>query len=268
MRGESVLWIQFALRGVLNRILNETESSPSRQDSPQQVIQSLNASSEEMVEDMYAKALKEATSQLLHEVEPIVGSLSVYANEEVTDYKNSKTKRQVDRLNGFLEAIGEIRKALSPPTYREFDLAEMILGSTDVVTHDKGIELQRAGRAPFIILGDRSRLEVAFLNGLRNAAEATNLVEPHKVREPIVINWGSTDDEYWIAILDSGLGIKANSQRVFEFGTTTKPNHFGVGLPTARQALASVSGTVSISPREPVGVRFEMRWPRPRRAAQ
>jgi C4-dicarboxylate-specific signal transduction histidine kinase len=174
----------------------------------------------------------------------------------------------VDRLNSLLAAIGEIRKATSAPTFREFDLGEMILSTSEGTHFDEGVRIQRAGRSPFIILGDRSRLEVAFLNGLRNAVESTRAMEPPQIREPIVVNWGSTDEEYWIAILDSGGGIKVNSQRMFDFGSTTKVDHFGVGLPTALQALASVGGSLSLASRDPIGAQFEMRWPRTRRATQ
>jgi len=93
-------------------------------------------------------------------------------------------------------------------------------------------------------------------------------VEPAESREPVAINWGSTDDEYWIAILDSGTGLKGNTQRMFDFGTSTKVKHFGVGLPTARQAMASLGGVTNLSSREPVGARFELRWPRMRRTTK
>ena len=261
-RSETVLWIRTALQDVLNRLRRDGGESPQNPEEIEEVLPAILAESDELAEDVYAKALRDATSQILHEVEPIVGTLSVHANEEIRNFAASKTKKQIDRLNGMLEAISKIRKVLSPPTFGEFDLAEMIASCSTGPDIEKGIQIQRAGRSPFVILSDRSRLEVAFINGLRNAVESTGPTEPH---EPVVVNWGSTDEEHWIAILDSGAGLKANSQRIFDFGISTKPNHYGAGLTTARQALASLGGTVSLLPRDPVGAQFEMRWPHNRR---
>jgi signal transduction histidine kinase len=269
-RRETVLWTRTTLQGLLQQLKGELPHGKRNEDRQTSeigiAIERIDATLDDVAGDLYRNALNEVTSQILHEVEPLVGVLSVYASSEILNYADSKTKQQIERLNGLLDAIGEVRRASSPAAYGQFDLAEMINRCAESHFESTGVSVQIAGPDPFITLGDRSRVEVAFDNGLRNASDATLGVEPPELREPITVNWGATDDEYWIAILDYGTGLKGNTHRMFDFGTTTKKKHFGVGLPTARQAIASLGGVISLTPREPVGARFELRWPRIRRA--
>ena len=57
-----------------------------------------------------------------------------------------------------------------------------------------------------MVTSDPTLVRLAVCNGIRNAIEAVaaaNLAEPH----PIVITWGETDIDYWVAVLDRGVGI-------------------------------------------------------------
>jgi signal transduction histidine kinase len=129
------------------------------------------------------------------------------------------------------------------------------------------VTVQFAGKGPFLVEGDRTRLWIAIKNGLNNAVEATERVDPPEIRSPVVVNWNKTDVDYWVSILDEGIGLRSNVERIFDIGTTTKKDHFGMGLPMARQALMSMGGDIHLTPRDKVGVKFELRWPRLRREA-
>jgi signal transduction histidine kinase len=91
--------------------------------------------------------------------------------------------------------------------------------------------------------------------------EATESVDMPD-RLPVVINWNRTDQDFWVSILDHGAGLKANLERIFDIGTSSKRGHLGMGLAIARQAVMSMGGDVVISPREEAGVKLEIRWPR------
>ena len=103
---------------------------------------------------------------------------------------------------------------------------------------------------------------LSFVNGLRIAIDATKALEAEiEVYPDITINWGATDVDTWVAIVDSGVGFRGNVARAFEIGSTTKAGHLGMGLATAQQAMTSMDGSVRLIPGER-GVRFEMRWPK------
>jgi signal transduction histidine kinase len=210
-------------------------------------------------ENLYADALRETTSILVHELEPIVGVIRYHAEREVHAFPDSKTKTHLDRLDNMLEAVSLLRKAASSPKVAEFDLAKLI---REVVGQEetKGTQtIQLAGRASFPAIGDPGLLTIAIGNGLRNAIEAHEGIGTHT---PIIVSWDKTNIDYWISIIDSGAGIKGAIEKIFDVGTTSKAEHLGMGLPAARQAIVSMGGTIQISPREESGTKFEIRWPR------
>tara|TARA_R110002074_G_scaffold303063_2_gene474261 strand:- start:845 stop:1108 length:264 start_codon:yes stop_codon:yes gene_type:complete len=76
----------------------------------------------------------------------------------------------------------------------------------------------------------------------------------------IVVNWAETDRDYWIAILDEGVGIHGGIEGAFEIGTSTK-NHVGHGLPGIRAAMLSLQGTATLEPRKDRGCTLALTWP-------
>ena len=250
---ESVLWIKGALRRALARIspTPEPETSIDRDDLP-----------EGFAAQVYAEALETTASQLMHEIEPLLGSLRLAAESEIPNFEVSATARVLNRLDEFLAALSRLRHAATAPKIEEFSLDETVQRCIQEMPIPAGISLQRAGPQPCVVEGDSSLVSLSFTNGLRNALEATVAAGGASVDLPITIAWGTTDVDYWVSIVDLGIGFKGNLQRAFDIGTTTKSGHLGMGLATARQALTSMSGRILLVPNER-GVRFEMRWPRP-----
>lgn len=260
---ENVLWTRTALQDIVERLRSAHDSQTVANDKgsspPWNGV--LSAVTDEYLNDLHANAVRETTSLLLHEIEPVLGVLSVYANKEVMGYEASKSKVQIDRLNDLLGTIAELRRVSMAPSMGEVELSSLINQICNAETTGKTVQVHLAGPTPFGIMGDHARIWIAVTNGLRNAIEST-LSVPTEVQHPIVINWHQTPHEYWIAILDSGLGIRSNLNRMFDIGSTTKASHLGMGLPTAQQALATLGGSITLTAREPGGAKFEMRWPR------
>jgi len=260
---ENVLWTKTALQDVVERL--RSAHAPQPTEEAQTSLPAMNAVanvvSDEYLSDLHANAIRETTSLLLHEIEPVLGVLSVYANKEVSGYESSKSRIQIDRLNDLLSTIAELRRVSMAPSMQEVELGSLINEVCNAETAGKAVQVHLAGPTPFGIIGDRARIWVAVTNGLRNAIEST-LSLPNEIQQPIVVNWQQTPDEYWIAILDNGLGLRSNPKRVFDIGSTTKVSHLGMGLPTAQQALATLGGNITLMARESGGAKFEMRWPR------
>ena len=250
LSAETSRWVKSALRRAIASVKRESPSTP--------VEIGAEGEEERIMEQMHAEAVEETTQRLVHEIRPILGRLDVYAASEIGDYGHSKTKSEWNRLQELLSAIDKLSQAASAPIYREFDLAELLEKIITAEKSESEITVICAGPKPFVILGASSLVLLVIGNAIRNAIEASALLP---AKEAVVVNWGVTDRDYWISVLDYGCGLPPTVQRVFEIGTTTKKGHLGMGLALARQAALSLSGSISLAPRDQSGTRFEFRWP-------
>lgn len=252
---ESVVWIKGALRRALVRIGADDNlvvvSSVDHDDVPAGIAV-----------QVHAEALETTTAQLIHEIEPLVGTLKLAAQADIEDYDGSQTRLAITRIDDFLEALSRLRRAAGAPKMEEFDLGLLIAEAIAEFQPSEGISLQKAGADHCIVVGDKTLVLMSVLNGLRNAIEATVAVgEPYDER-PITLTWGSTNTDCWVSILDLGIGFKGNTHRAFEIGSTTKGGHLGMGLAITKQSIESMQGRVFLVPNTR-GTRFEIRWPIP-----
>ncbi|MBB3147739.1 signal transduction histidine kinase [Phyllobacterium trifolii] len=255
---ETVVWIRGALQRALERCV------PAQAASSSSTIDRDDFSAD-FAAQVHAEALETTTAQLLHEVEPLVGSLKLAAQGDVANYETSLTKTVVDRLDNLLEALSRLRRAASAPKIEEFDLSVFLGEVLSELDQLPPIVVQRAGPDHLIVVGDKTLLRMCVLNGLRNAVDATNALVDEIEEAPLTIAWGSTNKEAWISIVDLGIGFGGNLQRAFDIGTTTKEGHLGMGLAITQQSIKSMSGRVALIP-NPRGTRFELRWPLAREA--
>jgi signal transduction histidine kinase len=251
---ENVHWIRVALKRALARMSAASEVTPAVLSLDSEDIPARLAT------QVYADALEEAASQLIHEVEPLLGALRLAAEREVNEFEKSNTRKHLDRLDELLDALSRLRRAASAPKIDEFSLDEVVQQSIQELTLPDNVVIQKAGPQPCVVEGDSTLVALSLGNGLRNAVEATYAAGGDLQKLPIIITWGHTDLDCWVSIVDVGIGFKGNLQRAFDMGTTTKAGHLGMGLATAKQAMESMSGRLLLIP-NPRGVRFEMRWP-------
>lgn len=159
------------------------------------------------------------------------------------------------------EAIEQLKGAAAVPKPEDFDLAELLAEIVSAVVGDDPINVSLHGTKPFLISSDRGLVQRAVSNGVRNAVEAVidcAQGKPH----PIVVTWGETDVDYWIAVLDRGTGLIGPTESAFEIGKTTKRGHSGFGLAIARQAVETLGGSCTLQPAAEGGTHFEVRWER------
>jgi signal transduction histidine kinase len=250
LRSETNKWAKSALKRALSAI---------RKDPiPTKVSTGAEDEEERGVEQIAADAIEDTTQRLVHELRPVLGRLDLYASKDIAGYEESRIKAEWTRLRDLLDAIEKLGQAAATPTFAEFNFVDLLERVVQSEIQGTEIPVEVAGTKPFVILGDAALLDIILSNGVRNALEAT---KESASTDPIVINWGETDRDYWMSVLDRGVGFPKGFSKVFEIGATTKKGHTGMGLALARQAAKSLSGEITLSPREPHGAKFEFRWP-------
>jgi nitrogen fixation/metabolism regulation signal transduction histidine kinase len=210
--------------------------------------------------DSAARAVKETTSKIVHEVRKLLPPLRLAAERDVPTFDGSGTKEYIDRLDSLVDAIDRLGRAASAPVTTDFDLAALVEEVVAAETEGNAVAVLHHGPSPMLVLGDRGHIFLALANGLRNAIESS--IDASNDEPPsVVVSWDQTDSHYWVVVLDRGVGLPAGSHRAFEFGRTSKPKHDGVGLAIAKQAIESLGGDVQLRPREGGGASYEIRWP-------
>ena len=105
---------------------------------------------------------------------------------------------------------------------------------------------------PAYIMGDESKLKIAFLNIIINAIEA---VQPHSGQ--LTISLSDEDLHYKVSIEDNGIGIsEENLSRIFDPYFTSKPNGFGLGLASALNIIRSHKASLDVQSTEGIGTTF------------
>ncbi len=194
---EEVSWVRGALRTALERLSSSV--APREKDRSVRDL-----SDEQRAGDVYAQAIEETTAMLVHELEPILGLLRLYAQTEIGEYAASQTKRQLDRLESVLTAVDTLSRAAAVPRISELHLAYII--RRVVATELKEtVDIELAGPDPVTAWGDVSLVELAVANGVRNAVEASENGGKTENKARVVVNWGETDKDYWIVVLDRGV---------------------------------------------------------------
>jgi len=248
LRREPVSWVRRALESALAK---HAVPDPTTEHDEQ------GAATQR---DIRSAAVYEVTRTFLHEFEPIVGPLKVRAMREVRAYETSEVKKSIERLDQLLDAFRSMSQAAAIPANKEMELTAFI---REVVAEQANAEtISLFGPTPLLVDADRGKLRLAFENGLRNAIEAvasTPSAAPLSGSPHVTVLWGETDVEVWIAVNDEGPGFNGAPAARFDIGSSTKDGHLGMGLAIAKQAMDSMEGTVSLSPRT-TGARFEMRW--------
>jgi len=210
----------------------------------------------------HLEAVREISDRLVHELRSVLGIVSYWASKELGDYDGSNTQRHLDRLAACLGAIDELGRASVLARVEEFALGNLIADEVESVRHDgpPGVEVQAAGPAELIAHGDPALVRLVVRNGVVNALEASTTTD-----EPVVVAWGATDRDYWVAVLDRAGSLPTNVGRLFTFGSSTKAGHLGAGLALVRQAARALGGTGELVTTREGSTRFEVRWPRPDR---
>ena len=251
IKEETIPWVRNALQDALFQLIPMPTSLDEKGLETEKI-------SEVAKRDISLRNGDEIISTVLHEILPKLGFIRNAAAKEITNFDTSETKIKIDFLEKLLDLLAEFRKISKTPKIVEFDLAELI---DEIIAEHADQLIHKVGPKPMLVSGEPTRIYLAISNGLRNAIDATRPLSLEGAR-PIAISWGKTDCEYWIFIVDNGIGLVGNIAGMFAIGRTSKSSHYGMGLPLAKQALFSLGGNVQLSPAANGGARFEVKWER------
>jgi signal transduction histidine kinase len=220
--------------------------------------ESTGSSHLDWADETYAKALSDVSQMLVHELQDIVGFARLDIAAEVSDPDASKAMASVKRIGDLLDAI-ELLGVLGRSIGRdEFDLSDCLMGVAAREEGRLGVEVSLTGPTSLVISGSPSLVDLVVTKAIQNAVDSADTVEPGP--HTVVISWGATDREAWIAVIDAGAGLIPGVD-AFGFGKSSKKGHLGVGLTIARRAMTVLSGTVTLEPNSGRGATFRATWP-------
>lgn len=211
-------------------------------------------------DESYLKAMRTVTERVLHQLNPLIGDIEQAAAGEVPNFATSQTKTAIGQIQLQAAAIAKLYNASKPAIIEEFDLAVVIRNCLPNDLEHQRCVVSFAGPQPLMVLGDPSLVTIAVTNGIRNAIEACLPVARDDHRPTIIINWGKTDRDNWVSIIDEGVGFTGSIPGAFEIGTSSK-GHSGHGLPAAKAAMLSLSGIIELVPQKVWGCALNFSWP-------
>jgi signal transduction histidine kinase len=118
-----------------------------------------------------------------------------------------------------------------------------------------------------LIFGDRVQLQQVMLNLIMNAIEAMSEVSEGP-RELLISTSEVESGSVLVAVSDTGPGLPASPERLFEAFYTTKASGLGMGLSICRSIVEAHGGQLSATQNEPHGAVFCMMLPVGKQAFQ
>lgn len=246
---ESVSWIRRSIASGLARLGDRSEQEIDLDDYLQD--------SGELSTEAASIARARMARMLVHELEPVVGTMQYYASREIENFESSRTAAQIDRLRSLLRALDTLGRVVSTPRMHKFDLVALV---------SRLVESERVAGATYIhlvspstvqVVSDPALIEIAVANALRNGVEAVSSCGQPRV--DVVLD--RTDREFWVAVRDNGPGLPGgSSERLFEPGTSTKDGHLGMGLTLAVESATTLKGRLALSSTSR-GTEFDLRIP-------
>jgi len=215
----------------------------------------------ENIEDVKSRAIAENLSFVIHELQPIIGSIDLFASQEIENYEKSRVASEVDCLRGLVEMFSAWKKAENPPVYKSVNLHVLVneqIGRLAPIYND---EIINNIKEDLIFDVDISLLRVIISNALRNACESTLLVKD-RLPQKICINSGTTDKFLWISILDDGVGLADEQSNLLKVNNSTKSKGRGFGLAIISKSLNAMKGSLSLENSKPNGACFYFQIPR------
>lgn len=219
--------------------------------------------------------LGEMAAGLAHEFKNSLATIQGYV--QLLDSLGTSEARLEDRARTLNSALNEVRllarlvtdflnfakpQQISPTEIDLKDMLEDCASEIAPLLRETDISITIAGS--FVTInGDEPLLRRAFVNLLRNAAEAIDPLSPERAIEVTgSIDGGPTPRHAHVRIRDTGTGIaKDDLRRIFIPFFTTKSRGYGIGLALVQKILVAHGGSVLVERSDERGTVFRCRLP-------
>ncbi|HEV2730104.1 MAG TPA: PAS domain-containing protein [Terriglobales bacterium] len=216
----------------------------------------------------------ELTASLAHEVNQPIAAAMTNASTclrwlagETPNIEEARdaAKRIVKDATRAAEIISRIRLLFkkSTPERELVDLNEVIndivgLLCNEAKRHDISVRTGLAEGLPGVI-GDRIQLQQVLMNLMINSIDAMKEVDGS--RQLTLSSQRDIGDQLLISVSDTGVGLPANKDEIFNAFVTTKPQGTGMGLAISRSILESHGGRLWADSNSGRGATFHFTLP-------
>ncbi|MCX7914325.1 MAG: HAMP domain-containing histidine kinase [Thermodesulfovibrionales bacterium] len=208
---------------------------------------------EEKIKSESYKRLYRVSADLIHEIRNPLTAISAAVqflkegknNPDILDMLATETKRLTDLSNDFL--LYSRPEDAPQETLSVAEVIKSIVASKD--TNNKKLIAEIDSDA--LVSGNRTFLEVALANIIKNALEAA--------ASSVIITLNKDKGSAIICVEDDGPGLQKGSEdRIFEPFFTTKKFGTGLGLAIANRIVSSMGGTITYGKSSFGGAKFSV----------
>ena len=239
--------------------------------------QALQGAQRELVSAERLVAVGEMAARVSHEIRNPLATIGGFGHSilKKPDDENAVKRKarvivsEVARLEELLTDLLDMARARplqrAPESINEIVEHALLLAEADIRAYNVHLEREFAPDLPMICV-DRARLLQAFLNTIRNGAQAmaeggTLRVATRLVSEPVEAG-AQPNESVEIEIADSGSGIPQRAlKQVFDPFFSTKVSGSGLGLPVTRRIIEDHDGLIDVHSREGEGTTFLFKLP-------
>ncbi|PWW08884.1 MULTISPECIES: HAMP domain-containing sensor histidine kinase [Pseudidiomarina] len=244
-------WLKNALLDIANSNNVRTNQKVEKPD-PEEVFDKDAVKSE---------AVSDSIGQMIHELDPILGSIRIFAEREIDNFEQSKTKLELEKLIEVIEIFEEWRKAEQSPIFREVNIFGVISKEADRFASKSKVEIQIQVPKNLVCTTSSALLRIIISNALRNAVESSNQLTVRE-KHPIIVRGSATDSSIWFSVIDDGIGLQDKTELLLRSRHTTKPGNRGLGLAIIEKAVRSLGGQWRLSNSIPYGAELFFEIPR------
>jgi two-component system sensor kinase FixL len=171
------------------------------------------------------------------------------------------------RAAGVIARFGALMKRGDAP-WRTLAIDDVVrsvvdIARADVISRGVSVSLRLTPGMPRV-LGDSLQLQQVLLHLIINACDAMDAIPPEHRR--LRLDTFANDGRVRVSVSDTGPGLPANLDAMFEPFVTTKHQRLGLGLSICRSIVAAHSGQLTAEPRPGGGAIFSFTLPAMRAA--
>jgi PAS domain S-box-containing protein len=211
----------------------------------------------------------ELTASLAHEVNQPIAAAVTDANTcmrwLVRDHPNleearAAAMRVVKDATRAAEIISGIRLLFNKGAQeRELVDVNEIIGEMIVLLRSEAIRYNISVRRELAadlpqVMGDRVQLRQVLMNLMMNGIDALKDVDG--VRELVIHSQRGEGEQLLVSVSDTGVGLPAKGDQIFNAFVTTKPHGTGMGLRISRSIVESHGGRLWAAANSPRGANF------------